>query len=180
MPTYPLFMLALSLVLLALGGCQPMLDAGDRRTASPMQVSKKVQSTSSAPSADTPETLTYYQLILANEAPTTPDLSTLKQIRVQHTPARTVGELLANLYLPAGQSGTPERYALMYASVQEWNAAAEVVKELDVPSTSADEATFTQAIAAYYFAVSNRAEIALWQDVVAKLKHVAAHTDETM
>ncbi|MHC4673866.1 MAG: hypothetical protein ACYTBZ_15395, partial [Planctomycetota bacterium] len=46
--------------------------------------------------------------------------------------ARNVGELLSILYLPAGPSGTEQRYTLVYMTAFEWGAAASWVDVLDV------------------------------------------------
>jgi hypothetical protein len=164
-------------LVLALGGCQDlMMDANPGATTKPAQPIKSATPADGSPGAR------YYQLILVNEAGISPDVPGIKQIRALHVNPRSLGELISRLYLPAGPSGTKERYALIYPSIQECNTAAESVKELDVVATSinaGDEQTtitFAQSIGFYFAAQISQADTAAWPSVLQQLKHAANET----
>jgi hypothetical protein len=55
----------------------------------------------------------------------------LTYMRLEHAPARQVGQWLAMLYVPAGASGTESRFSLLYPTIREVNAAAGWIATLD-------------------------------------------------
>ena len=85
-----------------------------------------------AMSADSNDQATFYQLILHGKPASTRTQPGMKHIHLKHASARDVGELLSILYLPAGPTGTEERYTLIYTTTHEWGASADWASELDI------------------------------------------------
>ncbi len=85
-----------------------------------------------APSpGDAAPTADYFQLILFNETvpPTVP--RNFMHIRLGRGSAPEVGAVLGRLYCPVGMQGQ-SRFVIVYGSQQEWQAAAEFVRLIDV------------------------------------------------
>ena len=79
----------------------------------------------------------FCQLVLMTESSSGEASPGLKEVELGRASARAVGELLGVLYVPAGPVGTTERYALVYPSRLECEAAADLARDLDVPTVQA-------------------------------------------
>lgn len=73
----------------------------------------------------------YFQLTLFSEAPPPQTPRGFLHVRLEKGAAADVGAVLSRLYLPVGTQGHT-RFLLIYGAQQEWRAAAEFVRLLDV------------------------------------------------
>lgn len=99
---------------------------------------------------EVPPIADYYQVVLVSDG--TPAQSTpgVTQVTIRQHPARRVGQLVAMLYVPAGQTGSANRFTLIYPTKNEASLAAISAGRLDLAPAAGD--AFAAALTAIYAA----------------------------
>lgn len=115
-------------ILILVGGCEdvrlgwPESEPAARRPEQPrpLDVRSASQHPATRPDAVAPQ---FYQLVLLSEPSPLDTAPGVRMVRLRHGAARRLGNMLAMLYLPAGPTGSANRFTLVYASAAEWAAA---------------------------------------------------------
>ncbi len=147
-------------ILILVGGCEDVrlgwpeseLPGARRPAQQPLRDARSESpDPATRPDAVAPQ---FYQLVLLSEPSPLDTAPGVRMVRLRHGAARRLGHMLAMLYLPAGPTGSANRFTLVYPSAAEWAAAgraADIFEQALAGATSkpAGGVEFAAAAGAY-------------------------------